>query len=85
MLIDPQDVEALMDQMSHYEAVELLIQIRARSPLLETVATTARHYRSAECEETPRMWRGKRLQDLANLLDNALDALDPEDSNTGEL
>lgn len=38
------------------------------------VIDAARAYRQAELDGTPRMWRGKQLQDLATALDEALDA-----------
>jgi len=41
----------------------------------DAVIEAARAYREAETDGTPRMWRGKALQDLTNRLDEALDAL----------
>lgn len=40
------------------------------------VIDAARAYRQAETDGTPRMWRGKELQDLANALDAAIDEYD---------
>jgi hypothetical protein len=40
------------------------------------VINAARVYRAAEQAGTPRMWRGKALQDLASALDDALEAFD---------
>jgi hypothetical protein len=52
---------------------------------LQDVADAARAYRAAEAEETPRLWRGKRLHDLGIALDRALEHLDapPETLSDG--
>lgn len=42
------------------------------------VVEAARAYRKAETDGTPRMFRGKALQDLADVLDDALAVFDPE-------
>jgi uncharacterized protein (DUF2225 family) len=39
-----------------------------------SVIRAAWAYRKAEQEETPRLWRGARLQNLATILDEALAA-----------
>lgn len=44
--------------------------------LLNEVFQAARSYRKAEQDGTPRMWRGKALQDLANTLDDKITALE---------
>ncbi len=38
------------------------------------VADVARSYRKMEQEDTPRLWRGKKLHDLGLALDEALEA-----------
>lgn len=47
-----------------------------RQAALELVALTAQKYRAEEQSDTPRLWRGKRLQDLADYLDKALEGLE---------
>lgn len=42
---------------------------------LWNVAKAALAYREEEQSDTPRLWRGKKLQDLANKLDEALEEL----------
>lgn len=54
-------------------AVEIYDQHRTTA---DAVIGAARQYREAETDGTPRMWRGKDLQDLANTLDEALAAYD---------
>jgi transcription elongation factor Elf1 len=54
---------------------------------LSAVVDAARAYRTAESDDTPRMWRGKALQDLANDLDDRIAALDDAqgmEAGTGE-
>lgn len=43
-----------------------------RLALLPPIEAAARRYRQAETDGTPRMWRGKALQDLANALDETM-------------
>lgn len=54
-----------------------------RLRLLRVVAT-ARAYRAAETDGTPRLWRGKALQDLANDLDDALEKLSRAAESAGD-
>jgi hypothetical protein len=49
----------------------------------QPIIDAARRYRQAETDGTPRMWRGKELQDLANVLDEALGALDDSAEKEG--
>jgi pyruvate kinase len=42
---------------------------------MDAVIDAAIAYRKAEQDSTPRIWRGKDLQDLATALDNAIEAL----------
>lgn len=46
------------------------------SDVERAVIDAARAYRLAELDGTPRMWRGKDLQALATVLDEALEALE---------
>lgn len=46
------------------------------SDVERAVIDAARAYRLAELNGTPRMWRGKDLQALATVLDEALEALE---------
>lgn len=39
---------------------------------LRNIAFATAEYRAAEREDTPRIWRGKRLQDAGEALDAAL-------------
>jgi hypothetical protein len=41
--------------------------------LLYRVFRAAEDYRRTECDGTPRLWRGKNLQDLANILDEEIE------------
>jgi hypothetical protein len=45
---------------------------------LRGIADAASRYREEESGDTPRMWRGKKLQDLANDLDDALEQLNAD-------
>jgi hypothetical protein len=47
----------------------------ARVAELEKVAEAARRYRAEDSDDTPRIWKGKKLHDLAMKLDDALAAL----------
>lgn len=40
---------------------------------LRNIAFVTAEYRAAEQEDTPRIWRGKRLQDAGEALDAALE------------
>jgi hypothetical protein len=48
------------------------------------IVKAARMYREEESGDTPRMWRGKKLQDLANDLDDALAAFDAREGTDGQ-
>lgn len=52
-----------------------LPQVTLRPTGVAAALTAARAYRAAEQDGTPRLWRGKALQDLANALDDALEAV----------
>lgn len=54
------------------ERYRALAAAHPRLALLPPIAAAAARYRSAECDGTPRLWRGKALQDLANSLDGEL-------------
>ncbi|HZT90362.1 MAG TPA: hypothetical protein VFA12_20645 [Stellaceae bacterium] len=58
------------------DAQAVLARERAERARLRKVVEAARRYRDAETDGTPRLWRGKDLQDLANTLDEALAELD---------
>jgi hypothetical protein len=46
-------------------------------PVFDTI-DAAKAYRAAEQDGTPRLWRGKSLQDLASRLDDTLEVIFPE-------
>lgn len=53
--------------------------------LQTVVIDAARAYRRAELDGTPRMWRGKALQDLATALDEAIEVYDANVLKSKEL
>jgi hypothetical protein len=79
--------DRIAEQMSRAENVIAIQGRRAAEAFAEILAAAqagavrdaaieaARAYRTAESDDTPRMWRGKALQDLANDLDDKLEAV----------
>jgi hypothetical protein len=62
------------------EARAAVVALTEHNRALAVVIEAARAYREAETDGTPRMYRGKALQDLANALDDTLAALDTPSS-----
>lgn len=55
------------------QQLDAITAAKTTLPALVSIVASARNYRAAEQDGTPRLWRGRELHELAVVLDDALE------------